>query len=123
MADNRKPSSQQAMTGLMKAFQKLSPTKRQYAEITQSNSSISSSSSGSKYNDSSSGRYTPLSEEGRTSARASTSTQAQKPASSQQKGGTSSREDEQKLLRKLQTTFGEASNLLNEYVDMRSRKK
>ncbi|XP_074097998.1 uncharacterized protein LOC141526793 [Cotesia typhae] len=123
MADRKqtianKKTSEKDMPSLVRAFQKLSPLKRQYVELSKSDSTSSVSSGSSFVSDSS----VPIDSQQKSSSSSSKYQSAiPQPGKSGLKGKETSKE--KKLLPKLEKHVRDTSYTLNEYVAIRNRKK
>nr|ACE75421.1 conserved hypothetical protein [Glyptapanteles indiensis] len=121
MAD-RKPTtykkvSEQDMSSLVRAFRKLSPMKRQYCELSKSDST-SSMSSGSSFVSNSSVSMMQVQQ-------SSSSSKYQAGSSNPGPSGVKDKEikKEKELLKKLEKNVKDTSKTLNEYVAVHNRKK
>nr|QZB49209.1 Ser-rich [Cotesia vestalis bracovirus] len=121
MADRKqttyKKTSEKDMTSLVRAFQKLSPTKRQYSQLSKSDST-SSVSSGSSFLSNSSVSMPPLQKSPSSSSYYQSA--SPQPGTSGIKNKETKKEKE--LLQKLEKNVKETSKTLNEYVAIRNRR-
>nr|CCQ19196.1 SER-RICH6-like protein [Cotesia sesamiae Kitale bracovirus] len=113
-----KKTSEKNMSSLVRAFQKLSPLKRQYVELSKSDST-SSVSSGSSFVSDSSVSINPQQKSSSSSSKYQSA--IPQPGTSGLKGKETNKEKE--LLQKLEKNVRDTSNTLNEYVAIRNRKK
>ncbi|KAH0547127.1 hypothetical protein KQX54_017182 [Cotesia glomerata] len=121
MADRKqstyKKTSEQNMSNLVKAFRKLSPTKRQFFELSKSDST-SSVSSGSSLVSNSSASITPLNKSSSSSSKYQSA--SSQPGTSEIKNKDTKKEKE--LLQKLKKNVKDTSKTLNEYIAIHNRR-
>ncbi|AEE09516.1 Ser-rich protein [Cotesia vestalis bracovirus] len=119
MADRKqttyKKTSEKDMPSLVRAFQMLSPAKRQYVELSKSDST-SSMSSASSYVSNSSVSITPMQKSSSSSSKYQSA--SSQPGTSGMKNKETKKEKE--LLQKLEKNVKDTSKTLNEYVAIRN---
>ncbi|KAG6558489.1 orph-Q3 [Microplitis demolitor] len=127
MADKTKPTKKQTENAIAKVFRRMSPTKKQYNEMNRSSVSLGDPSSKSCqttsafYTNMSGGLQPPT--QSTSHSYPTTPTYSLTPAVSYQTINQSSSSIENQLLRSLHSTVSEATNIIEQYINLRKREK